>query len=114
MKLIIWKCVGDLSSVLQITDLLADFGGQVGLWLGLSALTIFEIVELFGDIMLLAVRKHQGKMLQKKMIAAAPDREDISVSQKTISTVAENEHEFFQQTMKEQKRALKEINEAWY
>ena len=31
---------------LQVTNLLSDIGGQIGLWIGLSILTVCEIIEL--------------------------------------------------------------------
>ena len=40
----------NISSLQQITNLLSDQGGQVGLWLGLSMLTMFEMVELLWDL----------------------------------------------------------------
>ena len=38
-------------SFLQVINLLSDQGGQVGLWLGLSVLTLFEMVELLWDLL---------------------------------------------------------------
>ncbi len=34
------------------TDLLADVGGILGLWVGVSFITIFEFMSLFGNLMM--------------------------------------------------------------
>ena len=41
----------------QLFDLLSDMGGQVGLWLGLSILTVFEILELITDLGVICAKK---------------------------------------------------------
>ncbi len=45
---------------LQVVDVLSNLGGQVGLWLGLSVITMFEIVELIWDIIFLIFIKIYG------------------------------------------------------
>jgi len=40
---------------MQFTQYLSDCGGVLGLWLGMSLLTIFEFVEFALDISVLAV-----------------------------------------------------------
>lgn len=35
----------------QVYDLISALGGQVGLWIGVSVLTVFEFVELLYDIL---------------------------------------------------------------
>uniref|UniRef100_A0A1I8H5L8 Conserved plasma membrane protein n=1 Tax=Macrostomum lignano TaxID=282301 RepID=A0A1I8H5L8_9PLAT len=41
----------------QIIDVLSDMGGQVGLWLGLSVLTLCEIVEMLVDLLFLCTHR---------------------------------------------------------
>ena len=53
-----------ISFVLQAIDLLSAQGGQVSLWLGLSVLTLFEMVELVWDLIVSVIaagsRKSRG------------------------------------------------------
>ena len=42
-------------------DLLSDLGGQVGLWMGLSVLTLFEVVELVWDLTWLGCCRPRGR-----------------------------------------------------
>lgn len=37
--------------IFQVYDLISALGGQVGLWIGVSVLTVFEFVELLYDIL---------------------------------------------------------------
>jgi hypothetical protein len=40
-----------------MTNLLADIGGQLGLWIGISALTVCELLELILKFVTLALAK---------------------------------------------------------
>ena len=44
-------------SLKQIENLLADIGGQLGLWIGLSVLAFLEVVEFLIYISLVALGK---------------------------------------------------------
>ena len=46
---------------LQTTNLLADIGGQLGLWIGISALTCGEILELIFQLLVLAYTKLKSR-----------------------------------------------------
>ncbi|CAB4037868.1 degenerin deg-1-like, partial [Paramuricea clavata] len=39
------------SFVYDEINLLADVGGQLGLWIGVSVITVFELIELFALIL---------------------------------------------------------------
>ena len=43
--------------LLQITTLLSDIGGQLGLWVGLSVITFAEVGDLLLSVILLAFSK---------------------------------------------------------
>jgi hypothetical protein len=43
--------------VFQTTNLLADIGGQLGLWIGISVLTVCELLELILKFIALAFTK---------------------------------------------------------
>ena len=72
-----------LNFFLQIVDLLSDVGGQVGLWLGLSVITVFEFVELIWDVFTLCF------MHQKIKAAEQQKKED-----ENKSTVGLQEHDY--------------------
>lgn len=42
--------MSDVALLLQIEDLLSNIGGQLGLFLGLSILTVCELMELVADL----------------------------------------------------------------
>ena len=45
----------------QTTNLLADIGGQLGLWIGISALTCGEVLELIFQYLVLAYTKIKNR-----------------------------------------------------
>ena len=68
--------------MLQIGDLLADMGGQVGLWMGLSVLTIFEILELVFGLACISGKKMRPKNA-KTAWAWAAEETRLRVPKKT-------------------------------
>ena len=46
--------------------MIADFGGQVGLWLGLSMIAVFELVELIADLIMICVRRLRDRQKAKR------------------------------------------------
>jgi uncharacterized membrane protein len=54
-----------------IEDLFADIGGTLGLWMGISVLTIMELIELLIQLVLLlfnSEKKHTGESSGKSEI----------------------------------------------
>ena len=45
----------------QSQNLISDIGGQLGLWLGLSAITIGELIEFIASICKLSSKKILGR-----------------------------------------------------
>ena len=43
--------------LLQLENMLGDIGGQLGLWVGISVITVAEILELLLNIVMLLCRK---------------------------------------------------------
>lgn len=46
-----------LFSFLQLENLMSDIGGQLGLWIGVSAITMAEVLKLLLDIIKVLYRK---------------------------------------------------------
>ena len=64
--------------VLQAFSLIANLGGQVGLWLGLSMIAVFELVELIADLIIIGVRRFRAHRKAKRETAnqwATPSRD---------------------------------------
>ncbi|XP_071488657.1 acid-sensing ion channel 1C-like [Diadema antillarum] len=60
-------------------SLVSDLGGQVGLWIGVSVLTIFEFVELVYDLFKLCFMKMMDPRLKKRSGASRNDVMSLDV-----------------------------------
>ena len=58
----IYDCISTLLICSQVSDLLSDLGGQAGLWLGVSVIAFFEFIELFFDVICVAVGRRKNKL----------------------------------------------------
>nr|CDJ93660.1 Na+ channel domain containing protein [Haemonchus contortus] len=54
------------SEAYGVVKMLADFGGQLGLWSGVSFMTICEFVCLFCELLYMMFSHHYNKHKQKK------------------------------------------------
>ncbi|CAJ0578265.1 unnamed protein product, partial [Mesorhabditis spiculigera] len=62
------------SEAYGIVKMLADFGGQLGLWSGVSFMTVCEFGTLFIELLILAAHHHIAIYRRKKMEKAQADR----------------------------------------
>ncbi|PIO52683.1 hypothetical protein TELCIR_26009 [Teladorsagia circumcincta] len=54
------------SEAYGVVKMLADFGGQLGLWSGVSFMTICEFVCLFCELLYMMILHHYNKYKLKK------------------------------------------------
>ena len=63
----------DLKSLFQTYALISNIGGSFGLFIGLSLVTIVEVVEFVYDLTILVVCRLFTRRSQKKQAAVAPE-----------------------------------------
>ena len=75
--------------ILQPFNLVADFGGQVGLWLGLSMVTLFEFFELVMDLILVTYRwcrKKRASFRKTSDLAAVENEKNEMKSESVLGS----------------------------
>ncbi len=71
----------------DMTDLLSDFGGNIGLWLGWSALTLFELFDLIRKLLGLYRNNDRDKNTSGQNKASAHNTNATSSTMKISSSV---------------------------
>ena len=59
---------------MTVTDLISDIGGQLGVWIGVSVLTIAEVLEILITIVIACSRKRNAKRNK-----AEADLQDVTI-----------------------------------
>ncbi|RCN41326.1 hypothetical protein ANCCAN_12709 [Ancylostoma caninum] len=52
------------SEAYGLVNLIADFGGHLGLWLGFSVITVMEVIVLVVDVVSICFRRRNDRMMK--------------------------------------------------
>ena len=70
-----------------LNDLFSDFGGSMGLWVGISILSVIELFQLFATLTVVAFIRMKESRLAQKLTGKKNSKQD---SKRTgVQTVAE-------------------------
>ncbi|XP_060082440.1 amiloride-sensitive sodium channel subunit alpha-like [Ylistrum balloti] len=62
----------------EVANLLSDIGGQLGLWIGLSIVSLFEIIEIISDLVVIGFLRLCGKKKTEVKSIKDDKLEDVS------------------------------------
>ncbi|KHJ85064.1 hypothetical protein OESDEN_15215 [Oesophagostomum dentatum] len=54
------------SEAYGLVNLIADFGGHLGLWLGFSVITVMEVIVLIVDVVSICFRRKHDRMMKNE------------------------------------------------
>ncbi|CAI2356309.1 unnamed protein product [Caenorhabditis sp. 36 PRJEB53466] len=74
------------SEAYGLVNLIADFGGHLGLWLGFSVITVMEVCVLIADMVSLFFKSRH----EKKLLRESTRRKDVPEDKKNITVAASN------------------------
>ncbi|CAI5454337.1 unnamed protein product [Caenorhabditis angaria] len=84
------------SEAYGLVNLIADFGGHLGLWLGFSVITVMEVLVLGADVLSICFkRRHEQKLLRESTRRSEKAAKEEK-KQSTVATCADKSDAFVQ------------------